>query len=325
MFQPVSTLKALSDETRLKIIGILDGNSLSVNEIMYALNMGQSRISRHLKILSDAGILEFRRDGARVYYSIAAGKNGTGEKLSGLLEIFGIKNLPSENLCLNPEKESYLDKKEIERLSSIIKERSLVTLKHYENTGDDEEERQAAWVDPEFYGKKICSFIPSDATTATDLGCGSGRLAGLLRDVVSDLICVDQSENMLDRARKSLGGKNIDFRIGSLRHLPLRDGEVNLAVLSMVLHHVPDFINALKEANRVTSHSGKLIISELKKHRHEEMRDSFADFYLGFDEDELCDAVKSCGYRIIKKERGKGKGKLECIFIQAEKIQSAGN
>ncbi|MDH5654704.1 MAG: class I SAM-dependent methyltransferase, partial [Spirochaetia bacterium] len=136
---------------------------------------------------------------------------------------------------------------------------------------------------------------------------------------------VDQSDNMLDRAKKSLGGKNIDFRIGSLQHLPLRDGEVKLAVLSMVLHHVPDFINAIKEANRVTSDSGKLIISELKKHKFEEMRDNFADFYLGFDEGDLCEAVESCGYRVLKKEKGKGKGKLECIFIQAEKIRPAEN
>ncbi|MDH5656199.1 MAG: metalloregulator ArsR/SmtB family transcription factor, partial [Spirochaetia bacterium] len=182
MLQPVSTLKALADETRLKIVGILDGNSLSVNEIMYALNMGQSRISRHLKILSDAGILEFRRDGARVYYQISGtSSNGSsGQKLLSLLEIFGIKNLPSENSELTSEKKAYLDTEELERLSSIIKERSLVTLKHFENARDDEEERQSIWADPEFYGKKICSLIPSGVNTATDLGCGSGRLAGML-------------------------------------------------------------------------------------------------------------------------------------------------
>lgn len=317
MFQPLPALKAMADETRLKILGILDGNSLSVNEIMHVLDMGQSRISRHLKILADAGLLQSRRDGSRIFYQFAD-FNGSME-IPMLLKSVGIENVSSKKqrkaapnpLLLNDELE--------ERLSSIIRQRSELTQAHFQKAEQVEEERQASWVDPDFYRKEILSLLPEKSGPLADVGCGSGSLAELLYERKKELILVDQSENMLNRAKVRMKNMEADFRLGSLEHLPMKNAEVNLIVLSMVLHHIPVFGEALLEANRVLKKGGSLIVAELSRHTHEEMRDQFADFYLGFDEKELLSAFKKSGFKLLKKTSGKGNGKIKCMLFHAEK------
>ena len=318
--RPIQIMKALSDETRLRITGILDGYSLSVNEITEVLGMGQSRISRHLKILADAGILESRRDGVHIYYNIARNRN---EILEGIFSAFGLGNLAgkinSENGKSITVSNRLLLEEDLMKLAGVLEERKRVTLEHFQKYGDYEEKQESTWADPLFYRNKIKEMIPDKLVSSADIGCGSGELAGAILDKIEKIILIDQSPNMLERARFNIQSEKAEFRIGSLEHLPLREGEVDLAIFSMVLHHIPDVMGALEEASRVLRPGGRLIVAELKKHSFEEMRERFADFYLGFDASVLESYLKQNGFTVESKSSGKGQGKLECVFYAAIK------
>jgi len=315
MVHPIPLLKALSDETRLHILGILDGNRLSVNDIIEVLGMGQSRISRHLRILSNAGILEFERDGTRVYYGIPASQD---KLLGGILRSLGIRQFA--NFDPGPGGlESLLSAEERSRLQKVIEARKLFLLEHFQKFDRSEASVQEEYVDAGYYRKKILELLPENPGVVADLGCGDGELAALVVDRAARLICVDQSSHMLDLATAHVRAGNAEFRIGAVDHLPLRDQEVDTVILSMVLHHMADPEAGIAEAFRVLKPAGTLILVELKRHDMEQMRSLFADFYLGFDLARIRSFLKKEGFSFEGKASGKGKGRLECLFVTARK------
>jgi ArsR family transcriptional regulator len=311
-------MKALADETRLRILGILVGQRLSVNEIIEVLSMGQSRVSRHLKILLDAGLLESERDGTRIYYGIPSGEDAFR---SGLLRVLGLtpeRWADDESGSLAPE-----EMRDRERLALLLEERKRFALNHFQKFGTDEESAQREYVDSDYYIEEILSLIGTGRKTVADLGCGGGDLAGRLIGRAERIICVDQSPNMLAIAQKRIGAQNADFRIGSIEHLPMGDAEADAVVLSMVLHHLPDPEGAIREAGRVLKEGGDLIVAELARHDHEVMRTHFADFYLGFDPERIQAVLKRHGFRLVRSELGRGAGRIDSFFIVARKERAA--
>lgn len=316
--QYIPMLKALSDETRLRIMGILAQSSLSVNELIQVLDMGQSRISRHLKILLEAGLLTNRRDGAKIFYKISHPQNLVYQNILlsfGILNNISLNENESENHKQNKTENLLLDDLDAKKINEVLNERKRATIDHFQNYDRNQDEMQSFWVDSNFYMNMIMEIIPVTGGIAADLGCGAGILAKKLLNKFEKIICVDQSKNMLDLAKSNLKSEKGDFRIGSIEHLPMRDGEANTVILSMALHHIADFHSALKEANRVLSKKGTLIIADIKKHNEEIMREKYADFYLGFDTDELKNEIKSVDFEIKEERSGIGNGRLESFCI----------
>jgi ArsR family transcriptional regulator len=321
----VQILKALSDESRLRILGVIRHEPLSVNELLSVLEMGQSRVSRHLKILADAGILERNREGSRIYYGLHPVFSHS-DVISGILKSLGLNGTSRVNGedpigGMDPYLASEM-KQDLERLARVLEDRKSISIQHFQLHGLEQDRQQRGYVDPDYYRRKIVEILPPESGTVVDLGSGTGELASMLIPHIERLICVDQSINMLDRARMVVDSENADFRIGSLEHLPLRDEEADTVIASMVLHHMPEPAIALREARRVLKKGGHLIISDLKHHGEEIMRSRFADFWLGFDPERLEELVAASGFEIVDDSEGTGAGSLTCLFIRAKAVKN---
>ncbi len=333
----VQILKALADEARLRILGVLSPEPLSVSEVCQALKMRQSRVSRHLKILARAGIVEGYRAGSRVYYSLHP-RIARSTELSGLLASLGVGPAQSAGANANalgpgadylrmsaladasPQRAFEMPPAMTEdraELTALLKDRKDLSLQFFQSFNADQDRQQQALVDSQFYRDQILELLPADPGLTLDLGCGAGQLARLLAAQVDQLVCVDQSPNMLERARDVLGQTAAQFRIGALEHLPLRDGEADTVIASMILHHIPEPVVALREIRRVLAPGGVLILAELDRHKEEVMRTEFADFWLGFSSARLQRALSDAGFAVEAESRGQGAGTLECLFYRA--------
>jgi len=296
--------RAAGDETRLRILCLLSSGALSVNEILDVLQMGQSRVSRHLRILAMAGLLGSKREGSYVFYE----RKNAGEIIENFYK--------------------YLDqfvgssREDEDRLFDVLSQRKTASNRYFSEFGPTQDGAQSAFVDSDYYRKEILSLLPVNPGRIADLGCGTGELSRLLALTANHLICIDQSPDMLEFAKRKIDHQSVEFRIGSIEHLPMREAETDMVVLSMALHHIADPVHALKEAARVLKKKGRLILADLKKHKEAVMQERFADLYLGFEPSQLRTFIEESGFQIVKEIKGKGKGKLECLFFLAEKRAS---
>lgn len=303
-------LKAAGDETRLRILSLLGSEPLSVGEILDVLGMGQSRVSRHLKILSDAGILENRRAGNRVYYAL----EDQARKAPLLSEL--LRELAELPVSGNGSaKQARLDRT---RLSEVLDLRKKVSLDHFQKFGRDHDLRQKTYVDSDYYRREIISGLKKPRGPVLDLGCGTGELSTMIARN-SSVIGVDQSPRVLEAARAAC--PNGEFRLGEIEHLPLRNEEVQTVVASMVLHHLPEPMTGLREANRVLGKGGALVVVDLKEHEEEAMQRDFADFWRGFAPKRLEQMIQDAGFEITEKKSGRGAGKLTCLIYRATKVK----
>ncbi|MBI3394228.1 MAG: metalloregulator ArsR/SmtB family transcription factor [Spirochaetia bacterium] len=306
--EAVHVLKAIADESRLRIVAVLGREPLHVNELIEVLGMGQSRVSRHLRILSDARILEGDREGTRVYYRLTS-RARESEFLSGIMSTLAN---PAESREVALPSEILSDQK---RLIRMIDARTIKSRQYFETEGADQEELQKDFVDAPYYRRKIVSLLPDPPGLTVDVGCGTGELAVILAEKTERLLCVDRSSTMLERAQERCPAA--DVRIGAVEHLPLSDGEADTLICSMVLHHMPDPRAALQEAARVIRPGGVLILADLATHEEEIMRSRLADFWLGFDPARLVADLEAAGFRVEDEDRGRGEGRLECLFLKA--------
>ncbi|MBN1848816.1 MAG: metalloregulator ArsR/SmtB family transcription factor [Deltaproteobacteria bacterium] len=283
--KPLKYFKALSDITRLRLLNILLHHELSVNEIVSLMGMGQSRISRHLKILTEAGFLECRRDGAWAFYFISS--QGQGRAF-----IDSIKHMLDEET---------LFKEDLLRAKHIVQDRSLKTMQFFNQIAFKWDMLKREILGKFDLSHVIIQEVPP-CNVAVDLGCGTGELLEKMQSVAKQVIGVDSSSKMLEEARHRLstGNENIDLRLGEIEHLPLRNEEVDCAVISMVLHYIssPDLI--MTELARVLRKKGTLIIADYDKHTDENMRLVYGDRWLGFSKDEIEALLPPHGFRIKK-------------------------
>ncbi|MCB1173936.1 MAG: ArsR family transcriptional regulator [Leptospiraceae bacterium] len=303
--------KALADPIRLRLLAVLMQEPLHVSELCDLLDLKQSRVSRHLGILAKAGLLITRRSGAYVYYRF----NNLHKPLEKLLAATGALN--AEFGCLGWPVECESDHKE---LLGYLLQRNRQNLEFFANPSRIEQSAQEAWVDSGWYGSRLADETPAgDALLFADLGCGDGRLSEriLLERPGLQMLCVDQSNHMLEQARLRLQGLDAHFRLGELQHLPLRDNEADGAILSMSLHHVPQPDLVIAELKRVLRPGGLLLIAELMEHSAELMRERYADFWLGFNAEQLQGWLQEFGFRVASREQGRGHGQLDCVVIKA--------
>ena len=304
--------KALADRTRLRLARVLRRYELSVNELVQLLGMGQSRISRHLKILADAGLLTWRRDGLWVFYRAA--ENGSGQAFLAALAPF---------LEEDPDARTDAD-----MAARIVEERARKTRQFFNAIAEDWDALNREVLGDFDLAGAVCAAVPANCGAAADLGCGTGAVLERMRFHVRELIGVDGSPRMLELARRRFaasgiqeeGGAQVSLRIGELEHLPLRDGEAHFACINLVLHHLSEPLPALKEIRRILQPGGLLLAADFDKHGNEQMRKDYGDRWLGFDELVLCDMVAAAGFRPRRTTRRPvGKG-LCLLLILAEAV-----
>lgn len=304
----VQLFKALADETRLRLVHLSLHYELNVNEIVAIMGMGQSRISRHLKILTDNRLLTFRRDGLWTFYS-------------GVNEGEGYRFIQSWRYIFENED---LLKEDLEAAGRIIEERKRETVRFFDAIAEDWEKLKREIIGEIDLDGIILKALPG-VDTVVDLGCGTGDLLGVLSRVCRRVIGVDRSPRMLASARRQYPGENqeVEFRLGELEHLPLREGEADLALVSMVLHHLPEPLKAIQEAYRVLKPGSSFIIVDLLHHQQERMRERYGDRWLGFSVADIEKWLDSVGFKIDKIDYFDLKKNLRGFLVQSTR-QSSG-
>jgi len=281
----VRLFKSLGDETRLRLLHMLLHHELNVNELVRITGMGQSRISRHLKILADSGLLQSRRDGSYIYYS----KVGDAD-LAHLTDFIVQAGSSRQDFAAD-----------LKKSREVLDERKH-KVKNFFNSLVDDWDLLKQEVLGDFSLKLIAAREAAGARTAADLGCGTGEMLLELGRHAQRVIGVDSSTGMLEKSRQRLYGSgiNADLRLGELEHLPIRNGETDLVVMEMVLRHVAVPLEGLKEVCRILEPGGKFVMADFDRHDLEEIRYRYGGVWAGFDQEHLRDWLQQAGLDLLE-------------------------
>jgi ubiquinone/menaquinone biosynthesis C-methylase UbiE len=278
--------KALSDETRLRIVHILSKGACNVQELTAIIgDISQPTVSHHLKVLQSAHLVKSRREGTWIYYTLSAPHESP-------LPIKIIQPFLSST-----EDEALADLRTVlqhdaKSVAELVESRRARSQRFFETIAPRWREIRANAATPravdDSYLKKTVSLIPSHSILL-DVGCGTGALLEQILPRSGTTIAVDSSPAMLAEAKRSLASQapTVDFRIGSLEHLPVADKSIDTAVVCMVLHHAPDPQQALTDLSRVIRPGGTLLIADLTPHQEERLREQYSHLWLGFDPVEI--------------------------------------
>src|SRR5450759_3102888 len=249
-------MRALSDPTRLRVVALLEKDELSVAELQEITRMGQSRISTHLGLLQDSGLVQSRRDGKRTFYKLTPPATGvTGEFIQ--LALRGARELAEHAADLINRK----------RILGRRREQAQVYFNQVAGRFDRVYGPGRSW---EAFGHLLLRILPP--LIVADLGAGEGLLSELLARRCKKVIAVDNSEKIVAfgvaKAKKN-GLKNLEFRHGDLENPPIEPESVDLVILSQALHHAEIPANAIAAAHKILKSGGQIMILDLLKHNFE--------------------------------------------------------
>lgn len=280
-------LKALGDETRLRILNLLRLGELSVGDLTEILNLGQSRTSTHLTVLKEVELVRDRRAGRRSYYSLAPGPGQ--ELLESLLE-------EQDEVA-----EFAADRAGFEALQRRHREESRAYFDRVAATFGERVLPGRTW---EGLTRGLLRLAPR--ARYVDLGIGDGLLTLMLAEVAESVTAVDLSPEMLGQLSlraKRKGIENVETVEGEIEDLPLPDESFDVAVLSQALHHAADPDKALREARRILVPGGRVLVLDLLAHGEDWVRDQLQDVHLGFTEADLESLLQNNGFEHISIER----------------------
>src|SRR5213592_2076242 len=250
MSSTLKFLRALSDPTRLRIVALLEKDELSVNELQEITRMGQSRISTHLGLLQDSGLVQSRREGKRTFYKLTQSANGTAGEFVQLASR-GARELADHAS----------DQINLKRILNRRREQAQVYFNQVAGRFDRSYGPGRSW---QAFGQMLLRIIP--ALTIADLGAGEGLLSELLARRAKKVIAVDNSEKIVAFAAKKAkknGLKNLEFRLGDLEEPPIDPQSVDLVILSQALHHALEPARSVAACHRILKAGGQVMILDL--------------------------------------------------------------
>ncbi len=287
MSATLKSLRALSDPTRLRIVALLEREELAVAELQEITRLGQSRISTHLGLLQDAGLVQSRRDGKRTFYKLNQNAEGAVREFIQLA-IRGAKELPEQ-----PH-----DQINLKRVLARRKEQAQVFFNQVAGRFDRVYGPGRSW---QAFGHLLLRILPP--LVVADLGAGEGLLSELLARRCKRVIAVDNSEKIVafgaGKAKKN-GLKNLEFRQGDLQNPPIEQNSVDLVILSQALHHAENPAAALRSAQKILKPGGQILILDLLEHHFEKAHELYGDRWLGFAESDLHRWLEEAGFKKIE-------------------------
>jgi len=284
-------LADLSDPIRLRLLRLLENEQLSVGEVAMVVQLPQSTVSRHLKLLADGGWLSRQTAKTASFYRMIL------DDLAG--EHRAIWLAVRDSIVRTPEVDE-----DDRRLASVLAARSEDSLAFFGRLAGEWDDVRQVLFGRTFTTAAVVSLVPPKWVVA-DLGCGTGNAAEQLAPCVERVIAVDQSEPMLEAAQKRLGGMtNVDWRVGRLEDLPLADAEVDAALCLLVLHYLDDPADALREvarALRTERGGGVAMVVDMYAHDRREYKHMLGHKHLGFTPEHMAEMFERaglCGTRI---------------------------
>lgn len=280
-------LKALADETRLRVLNLLAQEDLSASDLMEILNMGQSRVSTHLALLKEVGLVTDRRTGRRSLYSLLPGPAG------------GVWEQVLKQGRDTPEFQS-----DLAGLEELRKRRRDDDKAYFDRVAATFGEQLLPGRTWEGLARGILQLVPRGKYV--DLGIGDGLLTLMLAQIADTVTAVDLSPEMLRqlelRARNA-GLSNVKTVEGNIEDLPLPEQSFDVAIMSQALHHAIVPVRALQEAKRILVRGGKLLVLDLLAHGEEWVREKHQHKHLGFTEEALREYLATAGFTRIKVAR----------------------
>lgn len=280
--QIVETLRAAGEPTRLRVLALLSAEELSVMELSRILDQSQPRVSRHLKLMTDAGLIERFPDGARVFYRIGS------DPLA--------RHLVDTILDMLADAEGEADHR---RLEQVRDERAAAAAAYFEKVAPQWDRIRSLYVAETAVEAAIEQAAgPGPFQRVVDLGTGSGRMLTLLGKRAKMSVGLDLSHNMLNIARSNVakaGLDKVELRHGDIFATRLPAQSADLVLVHQVLHYLVDPHAAVIEAARLVSPSGKLLIVDFAPHELESLREQHQHRRLGFADDEIARWLADAG------------------------------
>src|SRR5882762_9296955 len=287
MTSTLKSLRALSDQTRLRIVALLEKDELSVNELQEVTRLGQSRISTHLGLLADCALVKSRREGKRTFYKLNPQADSVASEFIQLA-IRGAKELAEHSS----------DQINLKRVLNRRREQAQVYFNQVAGRFDRVYGPGRSW---QAFGHLLLRILPP--LIVADLGAGEGLLSELIARRAKKVIAVDNSEKIVAfgaaKAKKN-GLKNLEFRLGNLQNPPVEPESVDLVVLSQALHHAEEPGEAIAAARRILKPGGQLLVLDLLKHKFEQAHELYGDRWLGFAESDLHQWFEQVGFKKIE-------------------------
>jgi len=276
MLDLATVLKAFGETTRLRILRLISLQELAVNELVDTLDMPQSRISRHLAVLRHVALVSVRREGNRIYYRMA--EEGIDPFCKALWEVI---RQPVSDAAFFPE--------DLTRVREMLARRETRTKEYFDVVLTEWDRIRRNYIEDTLSFLVVSSLIRPGAV-AVDVGTGTGEVLCWLAQMAAKVIGVDRSEKMLAVSRERVarsGLQNVELLLGEAEALPLDDCICETAFSSMLLHHLGDPGQGVREMGRVVRPGGKVVISDLVKHDFDWTREVMADVWLGFTEEQI--------------------------------------
>ena len=283
---PVADLfQALADPSRLRIIALLRSMELSVGELAQVLCQSQPRVSRHVKILADSGLIDRHKEGSWVFLALTGGK-----RTAALAELL--------DQWLDDDSRLLLDGDAV-RLAAVRADRAEAAARYFAAHAEAWDSIRSLHV-PESAVEKAIAAAMADRPLGTlvDIGTGTGRMIELLAPAASQALGVDRSSEMLRLARVKLDNAGIadaSLRQADMYALPLAEGSADSIIIHQVLHYAQAPAAAIAEAARVLRPGGRLLVVDFAAHEREDLRSSDAHLRLGFSDDAIAGWFDAAG------------------------------
>lgn len=280
----LSALRAAGEPTRLRILAILALGELTVSELTQVLLQSQPRISRHLKLLADAGLIVRYPEGSWVFYRL-----DESARLGDLLAEI-IASLPQGDHELQRDRE---------RLAEVRAERAARAQAYFAANAAQWDSLRANHIPETAIEERMGELIGGrDIDLLVDLGTGTGRMLEIFGTRASRAVGFDISPDMLTIARAKLdelAAENCQVRQGDCANVPLEDNVADIVILHQVLHFLDDPQRAVNEAARITRPGGCVLIADFGPHEMEDLRNEHAHRRLGFADDEMNHMLRAAG------------------------------
>lgn len=279
-------LRAVAETTRLRLLALCAEGELAVGDLCRILGQSQPRVSRHLKLLCDAGLLDRFPEGAAVFHRLA--DSGPG----GQLVRHVLRLLPHDDATLRLDRE---------RLDAIRADRATAAAAYFRKNAARWNELRSLYVDEGRVEAELLRRLPETGIAdLLDIGTGAGRILELMAGRVARAVGIDLSRDMLSVARANLqrsGLANCQVRQADMYRLPWQDARFDAVTLHRVLHFAENPSRVIAEAARVLRPGGTLIVVDFAPHGLERLRSEHAHRRLGFADEEVTRWLRAAGLR----------------------------
>lgn len=290
--QPDALLKwmdSLADSTRLRLLGILERHELGVSDLCEVVQMPQSTVSRHLKLLGDEGWTTSRRHGTTNLYRMVLDELAPAQRKLWLLA----REQTSQWATLEQDEL---------RLVQRLRRRQQDSREFFAGAAAEWDRMRSELYGPCFGSQAALALLPEQWVIA-DLGCGTGATTGELARVVARVYGIDNSPEMLQAARGNTEGlANVELRQGELEAIPIEDATCDGALLVLVLTYVPDAVKVVRQMRRILKPGGRAVVVDLLRHDRDDFRRQMGQTSLGFEPAELTALLADNGFAQVRCE-----------------------